>query len=531
MEFHFSPEHQRRFIDMGVRKVLLSPEQNTLVTSDPLTARTLHQYLLPESLTRLESLQARFAMSDRLTNPQHQWLESGGDLKYMEHQIPVIEAALAQPATLVADPAGSGKTAIAIGIMNNNWLPRTLIVCPATVRRMWEAYIKKWYVGDSDNTYVVTQGKAEIPESASVVIVNYDLFYRPNIMTQLVAQGFDCVVYDECQAFANPAAKRSRAFAVHHNLLVNNLQANGSQIFMSATPAMSRPIQLWRLLSIAAPETIAPHKNYYSYGEYFCSGFKQGKDWVMTGASNKPELQFRLRSTFMMRREKSTILPFLPKKLPPIIMPVGAKEDTEEIQALQQETFGAEFKFTDVSLSDMGVRYRGQGAEARKAYMAAMSKLRREIGEHKLEIGTQLIKDLLLNPDQKIVIFAVHKAIVASLKKSLGKFNPVIIDGDTPVDTRHAVEQQFQSDPECRVFIGNLRAASVGITLTAASKVFFFELPWTAGEYEQAEERIHRIGQTKETQAYLLVLRHTIDEYVAQGLLNKQHTLSQIFNA
>ena len=106
----------------------------------------------------------------------------------------------------------------------------------------------------------------------------------------------------------------------------------------------------------------------------------------------------------------------------------------------------------------------------------------------------------------------------------------VKIDGSVPTDKRNDIVHQFQENPETRLFVGNIKAAGEGITLTAACNVAFLEFPWTPGDLMQAEDRAHRIGQTQCVNVWYLVPKNTIAEHMAEILSDKTKTLSAIID-
>jgi SWI/SNF-related matrix-associated actin-dependent regulator 1 of chromatin subfamily A len=128
-------------------------------------------------------------------------------------------------------------------------------------------------------------------------------------------------------------------------------------------------------------------------------------------------------------------------------------------------------------------------------------------------------------------VFAHHKEVVAKLAEALAEYNPVMITGDTPVASRQDVVDKFQTDDRCRVFIGNIQAAGVGLTLTASSTVIFAELDWVPGNITQAEDRCHRIGQRDSVNVYHCVVDGSFDQHLAQTIVDKQDIIDAATNA
>lgn len=127
-----------------------------------------------------------------------------------------------------------------------------------------------------------------------------------------------------------------------------------------------------------------------------------------------------------------------------------------------------------------------------------------------------------------MIVFAVNKVIVARLMKEFP--HAVKIDGDVPTKKRQAIVDKFQNDSKCRLFIGNIQAAGVGITLTASSNVAIVQFPWNPGELSQAEDRAHRITQKKKVTIHKFVAKGTIEERIVRLLQRKQNEIDRVID-
>jgi SNF2 family DNA or RNA helicase len=122
-----------------------------------------------------------------------------------------------------------------------------------------------------------------------------------------------------------------------------------------------------------------------------------------------------------------------------------------------------------------------------------------------------------------LVVFAWHHSVVSAIAD---EFKAVSITGSTKLEDRQSYVEKFQNDPECRLIVCNIQAGGVGITLTAASNVAFIELGWTPAVHDQAEDRVHRIGQTDSVTAWYLLASNTIDEEIARLLDEKRNVVT-----
>ena len=158
--------------------------------------------------------------------------------------------------------------------------------------------------------------------------------------------------------------------------------------------------------------------------------------------------------------------------------------------------------------------------------LGEMAELRRLLGESKVAPACEYIR-AVVDAGNKVVVFAHHKTVIEHLCKEF-KHQQVCINGATPVHTRSEVVRQFQENEDIRVFIGNIQAAGVGITLTAASEIIFVEGDWVPGNLSQAEDRCHRISQTETLFVQHLVVEDTLDAIMARAIIRKQKNISNV---
>ena len=129
-----------------------------------------------------------------------------------------------------------------------------------------------------------------------------------------------------------------------------------------------------------------------------------------------------------------------------------------------------------------------------------------------------------------LAILEMNKEDVEGLREALVDYNPSVIHGGTPQAARQVEVDRFQNDKSVKVFIGQIQAAGVGITLTAASHVIFVELDWVPGTVSQAEDRCHRIGQNNYVLVQHLVLENSLDAVMAKTLIRKQSIVEKTLN-
>jgi SWI/SNF-related matrix-associated actin-dependent regulator 1 of chromatin subfamily A len=147
-------------------------------------------------------------------------------------------------------------------------------------------------------------------------------------------------------------------------------------------------------------------------------------------------------------------------------------------------------------------------------HLMKINSLRQLVSEGKMKYFLDWLKDFITGGDKKIVVFGEHRKTLSRIQKAFPKIS-VVVDGSVKDYKRQEAVDQFQNDPEIRIFIGN-KAAQEGLTLTAASRVAHIEFPWNPGSIDQRNDRCHRIGQKDNVECYYFIAVNTIDEKLAE---------------
>jgi SWI/SNF-related matrix-associated actin-dependent regulator 1 of chromatin subfamily A len=240
-------------------------------------------------------------------------------------------------------------------------------------------------------------------------------------------------------------------------------------------------------------------------------GYKKTKWGVdVSGATNLPELQEKLRATVMVRRMKADVLNELPPKIRQIITLNGggaavvrfneayAKAKAEKyVDAVNEMEF-----ISGVPIGEMAIA-------------------RHEIAMEKVPQVIDYINEF----DHPVVIFAHHKDVIQALQEGITR-ECVTVVGGQPMEERQKAVDRFQSG-EVDVFIGNIKAAGVGLTLTRASHVCMVELDWTPANVLQAEDRCHRMGQTDTVFVQHFTFQNSIEEHICKLIMEKQKIIEQ----
>jgi len=505
-------------------------------TTDISVASRLAQYAQGDVAALLQAEADRLAQAveqSRATDAVVD-IQAPAGQEYMPFQRAGIAWGLSHHAALIGDEMGLGKTIQAIGVINGDQtIERVLVICPATLKLNWKNELEKWLV----RPLTVGIANSNNWPATKVVVVNYDVIDKMRLFID--REQWDLLLVDEAHYLKNPKAKRTRAVVGGDAQPRKGVAAQPGitarrKLFLTGTPIENRPVELWPLLHYLDPQRWC---NFFQFAIRYCDAHQDRYGWTFSGSSNLAELQTALRETIMVRRLKSAVLTELPAKRRQIVeidangAGQAVKRETAAWTAHEDEVLGARAAVELAKADNDDDSYRAAVARLRDTIsvaFTAMAHMRHETAIAKIPAVIEHLRDAI--EEGKVVVFAHHidvlDAIVAAFPGQAVK-----VDGSVSLDSRQRAVDRFQGDPAVRLFVGQLRAAGVGITLTAASHVVFAELDWVPGTITQAEDRVHRIGQAESVLIQHLVFGGSLDARMARVLVEKQNVIDRALDA
>ena len=413
----------------------------------------------------------------------------------LSHQIEAVQKLVENKKYILADDMGLGKTTSTIVASLESGAKKILIICPASLKINWQREIENY----TDRSIYISEGK-NFSQEHDFVIINYDIIknfhnVKKKSDSQILGANFDLVVVDEAHYIKNGQAQRTK--------LINDLVKNVDRLWLlTGTPMTSRPMDYFNLLSLIDSPVA---KNWMAYAIRYCSGYQFNaggrKIWNVTGASNLEELRDRT-SGLTLRRLKQDVLD-LPDK---IITPVYLRLKSKQYEEVMGDYYNWYEKNPDESKS-LTVQF------------TKLTQVRQVIAEEKV-IQTIELAENIIEQGKKVIIFCNFTNSLDRIIQHFGK-TAVRLDGSMSKPERQNSVDKFQEDDKVKVFVGNIKAAGVGITLTAAEAVIMNDLSFLPSDHSQAEDRAYRYGQKNNVLVYYPIFENTI-EGIIYDILNKK---------
>lgn len=407
---------------------------------------------------------------------------------------------------ILADDMGLGKTVQALTMLDHYRTSTgnltAIVVCPTTLVYNWQNEIKKF---TPELTSHIHHGsartrKTEELSAVNVIITTYGTL-RSDIQLFLKIN-FDYVVLDESQAIKNPSSKVTKAASL---LVAKN------RICMSGTPLQNNTFDIFAQMNFLNPGLLGSV-------EFFRNEFANPIDKF--GEQEQKDHLRKLLYPFILRRTKEQVAKDLPEKTEQILF-CEMEDEQRKIYDAYRNTYRDKILGT---IDQQGIE------RSQLTILQGLMKLRQicdspailneeeKYPNHSIKLD-ELTREITENiGDHKALVFSQFLGMLGLIRQKLTEQNIPFeyFDGSTSMQDREKAIQNFQNNDECRVFLISLKAGGVGLNLTAADYVYIVDPWWNPAVEQQAIDRTHRIGQTKNIFAYRMICIDTIEDKILQ---------------
>lgn len=427
-------------------------------------------------------------------------------------QMQGIEYAANKKRLIIGDQPGLGKTLQSMAAVIRAGMFPCLIICPASLRENWR---REWIKFTSKKVMILgdsTRNNYDLYHSTGMVdvfITNYESlkkyfvvdikkpkygkFTLSDVSFRTQIEIFRSVIVDELHRCKSSATQQSK--------LVKGITSGKEMVIgLTGTPVVNKPKDLIAQLSIIG--RLVDFGGYKQFVGRYCSGFNE--------ASNLEELNILLRTLCFIRREKHEVLKDLPaKQRQNVICDITNRR---EYQVAENDLIKYLKEYKEATAQEVARALRGE-------IMVRIGILKNISARGKLNSVFDFVDDIL-DTGEKLVLFVhLHEVSDAVMKNYPGAV--LVTGGQTQAERQSSIDR-FQQDANVKLIVCSIKAAGVGITLTASSRVGFIEFPWTFADCEQCEDRTHRIGQTDSVTAYYFLGKDTIDEKIYKIIQTKK---------
>ena len=417
---------------------------------------------------------------------------------------------------ILADDMGLGKTVQALSMLSHYAKEegglKALVVCPTTLIYNWENEIRKF---TPSLTWCIHHGSLRTRNAAdfenyNVIITTYGTL-RSDIQLMMKIL-FDYVILDESQAIKNPSSKVTKAAC---------LLTSKNRLCMSGTPLQNNTFDVYAQMNFLNPGLLGSV-------EFFRNEFSNPIDKF--GEQEQKDHLRKLLYPFILRRTKEQVAKDLPEKTETILF-CEMEEEQRKVYDAYRNVYRDKI---------MGV-IEGEGIDkSQLTILQGLMKLRQicdspailneeeKYPNHSIKLD-ELTREITENiGEHKALIFSQFLGMLALIKEKLKENNIEFdyFDGSTPPHERERSIQNFQTNDNSRVFLISLKAGGVGLNLTAADYVYIVDPWWNPAVEQQAIDRTHRIGQTKNIFAYRMICKDTIEDKILQ-LQERKRTLAK----
>jgi SWI/SNF-related matrix-associated actin-dependent regulator 1 of chromatin subfamily A len=491
------------------------------------------------------------SLQEQIT-PKYTGMEMKKVFGLFDHQVEGIKFLIDKKRVILADPMGIGKTLQAIVANGEGSGDGALIVCPASLKINWkreilhaypEAFVQIVSTGEEALTQVTGIHQSErglyMNSKRPWFIINYDILEKmlPWIEGVVGTGIVGTLILDEAHYIKG---KSIRATCIVGGKVkrkdgtvakFEGIAPKMKQVYaLTGTPLMNRPIEMFNLLrAIGHPlGRVRTHFARRYCGAYLKTIIRRYGPPIRfldeSGATNLDELREVLK-TAMIRRKKKDVL-----DLPPKIVSVMEHVMDSEWSTRYETAWDNYLAFVEAN----PIPERSIDNIIMARHLVEIQKLKQVCSQAKV---SRIVSDIrnAAEQDEKVIVFSQYTETIKQIAAGLGKgekgrdpIGCVTLTGADDMNERQLAVDRFQRDPNVRVFIANIKAGGVGITLTEASIVMFADMDWSPEIHNQAEDRAHRIGQAGTVNVYYYVVPDTIEEDVIDILNYKRDVMDRV---
>lgn len=439
---------------------------------------------------------------------------------------------------ILGDDMGLGKTAQMLAWLQLRQDMRpAIVVAPSVAKHVWAREAAKFM---TDPNVIVLSGRPKpnaIPQfpKDAIIVVNYDIL--GNSWAEKIVGGRKKKVLVPGTGWCDYLAKLNPKVVIGDEAhKIKNLKTSRAKGFhavskrapsvsvVSGTIMVNRPFELYSAIKMVRPDLFP---DFWTYAKRYCDAKHTGFGWDFSGASHMDELHAILKKDVLLRRLKVDVLPQLPPKQRIVVpLDLANRREYERAEDDYIDYLRRTLTFTPEGQAELAIKVAKAKAAPALVRLAALKNI---AVKGKLKASIEWIENFV-ESEGKLVVFTTHTHVIDALRDHFGKAC-VVCDGRTSDKARAAAETRFQTDPTCTLFLGNLQAAGTALTLTAANATAHLELGWTPGDHDQAEDRVHRIGQEADSvTAYYLIAADTIEEEICEMLDAKRKVISAVLD-
>ena len=438
--------------------------------------------------------------------------------KLYQHQESGVKFLLSRNGCILADDMGLGKTTQSIVAAIESNAKKILVVCPSSTKINWEREIN---VFCNDTTIIDGKKFSE----AKFTIINFDILKNFHTLVkkgkenettiihrELAEAGFDLCIIDEAHYLKNNDSIRGKI------MVELSVKYNIEKVWLlTGTPVANRPMDFFNLLKIIKSPIAQNWQHYatrYCEGKKFFRTLKNGQKkqiWITDGASNLEELSSKTKN-IILRRLKTDVLDMPDKVITPMYHLLDSK------QQAQYEYLWEEYILAKKAL--------GKKVKEEQKDLVELILLRQFIAQQAIAYTIEMVENAI-EMDRKVIVFTSFTDELNTIADHFGKA-AVRHNGPMTNTMKQKSVDSFQNNDKIKVFVGNIKSAGVGITLTEGTVVIFNSFDWVTGNNEQAEDRAFRIGQKNDVNVYYQLFDNTISTRMWETLKYKKDIISTI---